>query len=128
VLPQSWARTQTPFGPTPSAVPDNALAETTFSQPRAGKVYLRAFIPHYGVDCPGGFGVVALYLDGVAVPDSGVNASLVSQARALESVAVVTSAAGTHTLSIGNDCVNGPQTNSVIAGFGSTFTALSVGE
>jgi len=105
-----------PFEPAtdPAATPDEASASTVHivrhfdvTLPASGHVYVRFYIPNWGLNCSAGGAKTGLYLDGTAVPGTARALPVAGADTPLELVAVVTAGAGAHSLEIRADCPSG---------------------
>jgi len=98
----------------PAANPDESSSQATnagrhfdFTLPATGRLYVRFFIPLWGVNCSVGEARAGLYLDGTPVPGSGRALDGAGAPSATEFVAVVAAGAGAHALEVRQDCPGG---------------------
>jgi hypothetical protein len=115
--------------PVPPANPDTAVLngqfEHTFETPSAGRLLVFASIHTYGVTCSAGNADGYLYLDGVGVPNSGVDLPTSGAGEAFTPIAVTgVVPAGEHTLRVSHDCPAGNPTSDSSSGSGDLGAVL----
>jgi len=98
----------------PPANPDELSSNATnrgrhfdFTLPTGGQMYVRFFIPVWGVNCSTGTAQFGLYLDGAPVLGSSHTLPPSASAAARETVVVISAAAGAHSLEARADCPAG---------------------
>lgn len=102
-------------GTDPPASPDETSAQAQFfgthfdfTLPTAGKLYIRFFIPAWGMNCSAGSGNYGLYLDGSPIPKTSLPLSDNANPRVTDDVAVTGNvASGAHSLEARYDCPSG---------------------
>jgi hypothetical protein len=116
-------------GPTPdepgTSVTNNGR-QFGVTLPTAGNVYVRLFVPLWGVTCSSGGARAGLYLDGAPVPDSASPLDTAGAPTPTEIVAVVSAAAGPHSLTVPADCPNGTISATALSSF-PDWTVLLLG-
>jgi hypothetical protein len=121
----------------PPATPDESSASATFrgrhfafTLPGGGHVYLRLFVPGWGIDCSAGPADAGIYLDGVPVPKTshsiGGVAGVASPA-AWETVGISSAGAGAHVAEVRFDCPTGDWTQQVTSNVPPTWSVFLLG-
>lgn len=99
--------TAVPGGPAPATPAQTGLNPFTFTTDRNGKLNFEFFAGELSVDCGGGQGQVAIFVDGAFQSGTLTNVPGPGAAGAVQIVANQTLPAGTHTLTTTEYCVTG---------------------
>ena len=111
----------------PVAAPDSpAVISRSFTLPRAGTANVRMFGARFSASCNSGSANGGLYIDGVALPQTGRSLQPTGSESALELVGSKDLTQGAHTLQYGIDCPSGTNTASTFVN--ATWTVMLAAE
>jgi hypothetical protein len=92
----------------PAAVAEGAIEAYSFTLPRAGRVYVSYNAARFAFNCSAGTANAGLYVNGVALPGTGIVVpSTTDPNQPLHLAKVGNLPAGTHEMTVGVDCPGG---------------------